>query len=123
MKLENNQNHASNIIQAYDASGITVNEQLISSSFIIMPDQLITNWRPKNFSDLIKDDFDTIAKLEPEIIILGSGKKLYFPDMKLMQTIISKNIGFEVMDTHAACRCYSILLSEGRNIAAGLIID
>ncbi|HET7401964.1 MAG TPA: MTH938/NDUFAF3 family protein, partial [Usitatibacter sp.] len=31
-------------------------------------------------------------------------------------------IGVEVMDTPAACRTYNILLGEGRNVIAALII-
>ncbi len=123
MKLESTPNPSINIIQGYDDSGIKVNEQLIITSFIIMPEKLLPNWRPRHFSELTVNDFDAITELDPEIIIIGSGKKLYFPEAKISQTIISKNIGFEIMDTYAACRCYSILVAEGRNVAAGLIIE
>ncbi|HEB92517.1 MAG TPA: hypothetical protein ENI94_03435 [Gammaproteobacteria bacterium] len=35
----------------------------------------------------------------------------------------SQQIGVEVMDTAAACRTYNILMNEGRNVVAGLIIS
>jgi uncharacterized protein len=36
--------------------------------------------------------------------------------------LIEANIGYEIMDTAAACRTYNILMAEGRNVAAALII-
>jgi uncharacterized protein len=33
----------------------------------------------------------------------------------------SRNIGFEVMTTDAACRTFNVLVSESRNVAAMLI--
>jgi len=32
-------------------------------------------------------------------------------------------VGFEVMDTGAACRTYNVLVGEGRNVAAALIVE
>ena len=123
MQLENHHDHSTYVIRSYGAEGVRVNEMLLTQSFIIMSDQLIQHWQPNHFSKLGKSDLDLIAKLDPEIIILGAGKKLTFPDPTLIAPITSKNIGFEVMDSYAACRCYSILASEGRNVAAGIILE
>jgi uncharacterized protein len=35
---------------------------------------------------------------------------------------VEAGIGWEVMDTGAACRTYNILMSEGRNVAAALLM-
>jgi uncharacterized protein len=32
-------------------------------------------------------------------------------------------VGLEVMDTRAACRTYNILVAEGRNVVAALIVE
>jgi uncharacterized protein len=39
-----------------------------------------------------------------------------------MQYFLYKRIGFEVMDLGAACRTYNVLLSEGRQVAAALLL-
>jgi uncharacterized protein len=39
-----------------------------------------------------------------------------------MQPLMQQRIGFEVMDTAAACRTYNILMSEGRRVAAALFM-
>ena len=44
------------------------------------------------------------------------------PDTGLLLPILEMNIGLEIMDTGAACRCYNLLMNEGRKIAAGLIL-
>ena len=42
---------------------------------------------------------------------------------RIRQAFAVKGIGFEVMDTSAACRTYNVLVSEGRDVMALLIID
>ena len=108
-------------IDGYQNGVISVNGNAFSSSLIISPAHLIVDWRPDNFDDLATQHIAQIIELEPEIIILGTGDQLYFPSPDLIAAIFENHIGFEVMDTGAACRCYNLLLSERRKVAAGLI--
>ena len=108
-------------IDGYQYGAITVNGTPYSTSLIVSPLQLITPWTPESFADLAMQHINQIIELEPEIIILGTGDKLHFPEPELIAGIFENHIGFEVMDTGAACRCYNLLLSEKRNVAAGLI--
>ena len=41
----------------------------------------------------------------------------------MLRPLIERRIGFETMDTAAACRTYNVLLSEGRNVVAGLLFE
>jgi len=109
-------------IDAYQSGLITINGVAHSSSLIISPAKVITNWAPSMFTDLASQHIDQIIQLNPEIIILGTGQQLYFPAPELIARIFEHEIGFEVMDTGAACRCYNLLVSEKRNVAAGLIM-
>jgi len=47
---------------------------------------------------------------------------LIFPAVEVYSAIITHGIGVDFMDTHAACRTYNILMSEGRGVVAGLIL-
>ena len=58
---------------------------------------------------------------DPEIIIFGTGKEQVFPDPALFVPLMERGIGYEVMNTGAACRTYNILLSEERRVLAALI--
>jgi uncharacterized protein len=40
-----------------------------------------------------------------------------------MRALMNAKIGYEVMDTAAACRTYNVLLAEGRQVAALLLIE
>jgi hypothetical protein len=37
--------------------------------------------------------------------------------------LIERGVGFETMDTAAACRTYNVLVSEGRNVVAALLFE
>lgn len=108
-------------IDSYENGTISVNGDPFRCSLIVSPAQLIVDWPPESFADLATQHIEQIIDLQPEIIILGTGDQLHFPVPDLIAGIFEQGIGFEVMDTAAACRCYNLLLSENRKVAAGLI--
>jgi uncharacterized protein len=114
---------AGNIIRSYAFGRITVNQETFTTSLIITPERIVADWRPEHFSDLIASDFDTICDLRPEVVLLGTGKHLLFPAPELIRPLVAAQIGFEVMDTGAACRTYNVLMGEGRRVAAALLMD
>ncbi len=109
-------------IQSYADGLVVINQVRHTRSLIVMPDRVIPEWSPGCFDDLSDQDFQQLVDLEPEIIILGTGKKQRFPSPALYTSIMVKGIGFEIMDTAAACRTYNILMSEGRRIVAALMM-
>ena len=40
-----------------------------------------------------------------------------------LRPLIDARIGFETMDTAAACRTYNVLLAEGRSVVAALLFS
>ena len=93
----------------------------INGSFIISPRHLLKNWSPADINSLEEEHLDTIVDLQPELILIGTGPQLTFPDPKTMMRIHKQRIGVEVMDTAAACRTFNILMAEGRFVVAGMI--
>ena len=79
-------------------------------------------WSPNDITDLTIDDFKSILECKPDVVLLGTGQKLTFPNTALRREFNQLNIGLEVMDTGAACRTYNVLLSEGRNVAAAIFL-
>lgn len=110
-------------IQAYDAKSVTINETLYTSSVIVSPFKLITDWEPKSLEELKSEHFQIVLSLNPEVVIFGTGKKFIFPVQEKLRLLFQKRIGIESMDTGAACRTYAALISEGRKIVAALIIN
>jgi uncharacterized protein len=63
-----------------------------------------------------------LLALHPSIVLLGTGEQLSFPPPALLAVFYRAKIGIEVMNNGAACRTYSVLMSEGRKVAAALLI-
>jgi len=111
-----------NTISAYAPGEITINEQVIRTSVIVTPTQLITDWLPEHFEELDATHLSRLEELTPEIIVIGTGETLRFPDPRHTAGFLTQGIGVEVMDTNAACRTYNVLRSEDRNVVAVLLL-
>ncbi|MCP4993811.1 MAG: Xcc1710-like domain-containing protein [Gammaproteobacteria bacterium] len=122
MKFALSDSAGSYLIHAYRSGEITIGEQRFTSSLMLLPDQIHTDWSAGDFSDLELLHFRTMAEFRPDLIILGTGEQQRFPRPALYQPLISQGIGMEVMTTPAACRTYNILVSEGRRPLAALIL-
>lgn len=89
---------------------------------VVTGSTLLTTWRPADAEHLQAADFDAVLELEPEVVLLGTGERLRFPGSAVQRRFLEAGIGFEVMDTAAACRTYNVLMMEGRRVAAVLLI-
>ncbi|MCY4149892.1 MAG: Mth938-like domain-containing protein [Gammaproteobacteria bacterium] len=125
MKLHLDKSNPANRVRSCTRSKtgfvIRIDEQDYTSSLIITPDEII-DWKVNTLSEIRSRDFKKIADLNPEVVILGTGPVQEFPDPKVHLPLIEAGIGLEVMNTPAACRTYSILLSDDRIIIAALIL-
>ena len=99
-----------------------VNKVRHEQNLIVFPDEIIEQWPVESVAKLNLAHFDSVLPRNPEIILLGTGTQLSFPDYALMAKIIQSGVGFEVMDTQAACRTYNILVEEDRRVAAAIIL-
>lgn len=109
-------------VRAYEKGRLIINEQIYYKNLIIMPEQLIPDWRPQAIEELTAADFDEMLACKPSMIILGTGERQIFPPAALYAEATNAGIGVEIMHTPAACRTYNILMSEGRTIAAALMM-
>jgi uncharacterized protein len=107
-------------IKAYEKGLITVNEQTYDYPILVMPTHLIAPWGPCSFEELLPTHFDMILPYKPKLVILGTGKQHRFLPAILYAALINNNVGVEIMDTKAACRTYTVLMAEGRDVVAGL---
>lgn len=100
-----------------------INELALTRSFVVSPKRLIKDWAPQRISELCADDLGVVIDLNPELVLLGTGKTLEFPSPALTEALYSKGIGLEIMDTAAACRTYNVLMYEEREVVAALMLD
>ena len=109
-------------IRSYQAGHMVINDQAYTKSLVLAPKQLMTDWPPQSADELTEADFDMLTKLQPDLVLLGTGEKQVFPPLSLYAPLLQQNIAVEVMNTGAACRTYNILASEGRKVIAALMM-
>lgn len=108
-------------IRGYQSNKVLINETSYEHSLIVCSHTLIENWRPQNIDDLQASDWESVIALQPKLVLLGTGSVLRFPADHIMAPLIEKKIGYEIMDTAAACRTFTILIAEDREVVAALI--
>ncbi|MBT8144719.1 MAG: Mth938-like domain-containing protein [Gammaproteobacteria bacterium] len=112
-----------NLVTACGHDGIKVGETLLTTSCVVSAESIIQNWPVTSVDDLKPASIAPLLEQRPELILLGAGRRLRFPAVGIGRSIMAQSVGFEVMDTAAACRTYNVLVSEGRHVLAALIIE
>jgi len=123
VKLQSDPHSGANTITGYGDGYIEINKIPYSHAVLLSSDGEILEWAVKSFDELSPADFTQMASLKPELIIIGTGKRQRFPKPELLKTLIDAKLGFEVMDSQAACRTYNILVGEGRQVLLALIVE
>jgi uncharacterized protein len=112
-----------NTVTAYGHGFIEINKVRHQTAVRLVPDQPAQAWKVADFDALTTEDFADLLKDDPEVVLLGTGARQRFPHPRLSAPLAAARVGFEVMDTHAACRTYNILVAEGRRVLAVLLLD
>jgi len=92
------------------------------ASFLLAPDQLVSGWSPTSIEQVGVAELTLVLELNPELVLLGTGEQVVLPNPEFAQLFLSRGIGFESMQTAAACRTYNLLAYEGRRVVAALIV-
>lgn len=111
-----------NTFTGYGEGYVEINGRRFEKSVVVLPERIIADWPASTFEALTAEHLAPLVALGREIVLLGTGAQLRFPDPRLLQPLIRTGIGVEVMDVRAACRTYNILLAEERKIAAALLL-
>jgi uncharacterized protein len=122
VKIERDEAPGRNTFTGYGEGYVEVNRTRHCASLVVAGDRLVTDWPAASLESLSADHLAAIVELAPEIVLIGTGSTFRFPEPQLLAPLRSAGIGVEVMDTPAACRTYNILLGEGRNVVAALIV-
>ena len=117
MKETNN-----SLIESVGSGKIQYQGKWYEKSLIIGIDKIIYPWKHPDVADLDISDFETVFDGNAEVILLGTGAKQVFPDRYLLNKILTKGVGIEVMDSTSACRTFNLLVSEYRRPLAMLML-
>ena len=121
MKLHLTRAEGNQLITGYGEGWVEINTVRYEKSLIVMPDKVIPEW-PNKFEDLTAEDFEKLAGLKPEMVLLGTGASQRFIHPRLAAPLTAIGVSVECLDSSAACRTYNILMSEGRQVTAALLV-
>ncbi len=109
------------MIRGFRPGEIRIDEASHAGAVILNATSLSVEPALHSVADLGEDQVERLLRLAPEVVLLGSGVRQVFPPVAFGARFLSAGIGFEVMDTGAACRTFNVLVGERRNVAAVLI--
>jgi uncharacterized protein len=121
MRFTEDSSSGINVIRAYGGGELRVNENVYRGALILSASTLIAEPNIHNLEDLIAVEVSRILALEPELVLLGTGARQIFPVASFGAQFLRLSIGFEVMDTGAACRTFNVLVAEHRQVAVLLL--
>ena len=110
-----------NVIRGYGGGELRVNDAVYHGAVIVSPSVIIEEPNVRGLQDLERIDVARLLALQPELVLLGTGARQSFPPPAFGANFLRAGIGFEVMDTGAACRTFNVLVMERRQVAALLI--
>lgn len=108
------------VIRAWEPGRIRIAERWIEGHAIVAADRIVENWRVESPAACTLADLRDALSSQPEILLLGTGTELVWPDADLAGALAARGIGLEIMSTPAACRTFSVLVQEQRRVVAAL---
>jgi uncharacterized protein len=123
MKFQPDRLEGVNVISRAEPGLVRVNAADWSSSVLVPWQGEPAAWEVARLEDLTPAHFERLLAFKPELVVFGSGARLRFVPAALQRALIERRIGVETMDTMAACRTYNVLASEGRSVAAALLLE
>lgn len=115
-------NNSTYSIQSVSDDGIVINDKLIRRSVLVSANT-VQEWPPCSIAELTSDHLARCLALDPEIVLIGTGRKQVFPPAGTIINLQEQGIGVEIMANPAACRTFNVLLSEERRVVLALLME
>jgi len=122
MRFSQDSSSAANLVRSYAPGELRINDHVYRSAIIVSASAVEETPDIRDMSDLARLDPSRILRLDPELILLGTGQRQIFPAESFRAQFLGAGIGFEVMDTGAACRTFNVLVGEQRRVVALLMV-
>jgi uncharacterized protein len=122
MKLHLAKTEGQNQFTGYGSGYVAVNNQRYERSIVVTPEAIHDTWAVTGVDAIGANELAFLLELKPEILLLGTGATHRFPGPAALREFARVQIGVESMDTAAACRTFNILMAEGRNVIAAIIV-
>jgi uncharacterized protein len=121
VKLHLTEGEGRNRITSCGTGYVSVNGNRYDHSVVVTAQQ-VEAWSVQASGALDANAIEELLQFTPEVALIGTGARLDFPAAAVLRPLIEAGIGYEIMDTPAACRTYGILMAEERRVVAALIV-
>ncbi len=111
-----------NIIRSYGQGELRINDGVFTNTVIVSASSLRPEPDLADVAHLTAEHAAHILEFEPELVLVGTGERQVFPAAAFGAQFLGSGIGFEAMNTGAACRTFNVLVSEQRRVVALLIL-
>jgi uncharacterized protein len=111
-----------NVIHRVEPGCVWVNGQAWTQSVVVPWQGEVRAWGPADFAGLSAAHFEALLQPRPELLLFGSGSRLRFPPPALLWPLIQAGVALDTMDLGAACRTYTVLASEQRQVTVALLL-
>ncbi len=110
------------VVRGANGQRVLVNERALTSSCIVAPDRLVSDWPVTAVAGLDDAALAALFDLQPDVILLGTGEHQAFPPPRVMAAVLQRGIGLEPMANAACARTYNVLAGEGRKVVAAFVL-
>lgn len=122
MQLSEHRPGSHHHIRSVDDQGIRIDDQVYTRSLILGARLIEADWPIRSLEDLDTATIAPLLRLQPELVVIGYGRRQHFPAIEIQREFIRHGIGLECMNLAAACRTFNVLMSENRRALAALIL-
>ena len=99
-----------------------INDEVFRTTMIVASTATRAAPSITNAAELDTEHAALLPEMQPEVVLIGTGQRQVFPAPGFGVQFLKVGIGFEVMDTGAACRTFNVLVSEQQLVVALLIL-
>jgi uncharacterized protein len=122
MRFTQDSSSTRNLIRSYAPGEIKINDAIFHDAVIVGPSSIAPGPALTDARGLTAAHTAAIVALAPELVLVGTGARQVFPPAEFGAQFLRAGIGFEVMDTGAACRTFNVLVTEQRRVVALLLV-
>jgi len=106
-------------IDAYDFGRMVVDGETYTGDLILLPDDVLPDWRRRHGHTLLEDDLEEVFAAGPDLFVIGTGAygRMTVPE-ETWEALQKAGIESVIEKTAKAVQAYNRLAEEGHHLAA-----
>jgi len=110
------------LFHTYGDDFFQLGKDRVESSLVFHHGVITSPWLNGNIEELQVKDLAWLEAHKPDLLVIGTGRRTAFPSQEVMDYLASIHVGYECMDSLSAARTFNILVGEGRDVSAAMLL-